>query len=281
MNPLRNEAIEEEEEEEEEKQKKEDEQSTTAYLGVDQTGAVIQRRGGKVYRPLPAVVALPGKNRTVQILATSRHQKKLGLVSFDQTEILGLIESCASERRNIVVLADCVFGLPSDMRRGDASLRQLLDHAATHDSTTSEPLGRKRSSAFFRKILEEFRRDGFKDKKWPLRLCEQLASSNSVFQEHPFQKNIQSGTYRIWCDLGRSHGNQKDAVLRFWPHDFTTGPESNKVVADRIITVAEGYPSLYWRNDFGAKTRRPEALKALATAALKDLGWSLQCAPWE
>jgi|GEM_PF-974013 len=264
-----------------------------AYLGVDQTGAVIKRAGGQVYRPLPAVIALPGKNRTIQILAASRHQKKIGLASFDPDEIVALIEPYVEVPRDIVVLADCVFGLPSDMRRGNASLRQLLDRAATHDSAASEPLGRQRSAAFFRNILKEFRPGRDDDKKWPLRRCEQLASSNSVFQEHPFQKNIQSGTYRIWCDLGRSLRKQNGHAVRFWPHDFTTERHTNNANntndaqdahatgAGQMMTIAEGYPSLYWKTFFGTKTRRPEDLQTLSTAALKDLGWSLTCPHWE
>ena len=263
---------------------KSQEQSTKVYLGVDQTGAVIKRGGGQVYRPLPAVIALPGKNRTIQIVAASRHQKKIGLVSFDQAEIVALVEPYFEVPRDIVVLADCVFGLPSDMRRANASLRQLLDRAATHDSAASEPLGRQRSAAFFRNILKEFRPGRDDDKKWPLRRCEQLASSNSVFQEHPFQKNIQSGTYRIWCELGRSLRKQNGHAVRFWPHDFTTGHhanDTNDAHAGQMMTIAEGYPSLYWKNFFGAKTRRPEDLQTLSTAALKDLGWSLTCPHWE
>lgn len=269
---------------------KSQEQSNKAYLGVDQTGAVIKRAGGQVYRPLPAVIALPGRNRTIQILAASGHQKKIGLASFDPGEIVALVEPYVDVPRDIVVLADCVFGLPSDMRRGNASLRQLLDRAAKHDSAASEPLGRQRSAAFFRNILNEFTPDRHDDKKWPLRRCEQLASSNSVFQEHPFQKNIQSGTYRIWCDLGRSLRKQNGHAVRFWPHDFTTERHTNNANnaqdahatgAGQMMTIAEGYPSLYWKTFFGTKTRRPEDLQTLSTAALKDLGWSLTCPHWE
>ena len=266
---------------------KSQEQSTKVYLGVDQTGAVIKRSGGPVYRPLPAVIALPGKNRTIQIVAASRHHKKIGLASFDPAEIVALVEPYVEVPRDIVVLADCVFGLPSDMRRGNSSLRQLLDRAATYDSAASEPLGRQRSAAFFRNILKEFRPERDDNKKWPLRRCEQLASSNSVFQEHPFQKNIQSGTYRIWCDLGRSLRKQNGHAVRFWPHDFTTGHRANNANdthatgAGQMMTIAEGYPSLYWKTFFGTKTRRPDDLQTLSTAALKDLGWSLTCPHWE
>lgn len=261
--------------------------SKKAYLGVDQTGAVIKHSGGRVYRPLPAVIALPGENRTIQIVVASRNQKPPGLTSFDPTEIVALVEPYVGVPSDIVVLADCVFGLPSNMRRGDAALRKLLTLAATYDSVTVEPLGRQRSASFFRHILKELSPDQNDDKKWPLRRCELLASSNSVFQEHPFQKNIQSGTYRIWCDLGRSLDNQNGHKVLFWPHDFTTGlpakdaTDSHAARSDQIMTIAEGYPSLYWRTFFGAKTRRPEDLQTLATAALKDLGWSLTCPHWE
>jgi len=266
---------------------KSQEQSTKVYLGVDQTGAVIKRGSGQVYRPLPAVIALPGKNRTIQIVAASRNHKKNSLASFDPAEIVALVEPYVEVPRDIVVLADCVFGLPSDMRRANVSLRQLLDRAATHDSVASEPLGRQRSAAFFRNILKEFRPGRDDDKKWPLRRCEQLASSSSVFQEHPFQKNIQSGTYRIWCDLGRSLRKQNGHAVRFWPHDFTTGHHANNANdthptgAGQMMTIAEGYPSLYWKTFFGAKTRKPKDLRTLSTAALKDLGWSLTCPHWE
>ena len=269
---------------------KSQEQSTKAYLGVDQTGAVIKRSGGSVYRPLPAVIALPGNTRTIQILVASRHQKQSGLVAFEPAEIVALVEPYFEVPRDILVLADCVFGLPSNMRRGNASLRQLMERAATHDSAASEPLGRQRSAAFFRNILKEFRPDRHGDEKWPLRRCEQLASSNSVFQELPFQKNIQSGTYRIWCDLGRSLRKTNCHAVRFWPHDFTTGHHASDTNearnmraagAGQIMTIAEGYPSLYWKTYFGARTRRPEDLQILATAALKNLGWSLTCPHWE
>ncbi len=62
-----------------------------------------------------------------------------------------------------------------------------------------------------------------------------LTKANSVFNLHPFQKNIGCGTYRILKDLASD-----TTWYRIWSHHSLT--KKTKVV------IAEGYPSYYWKS---------------------------------
>lgn len=104
----------------------------------------------------------------------------------------------------------------------------------------SGPFGRTSAEQFFDEIL----RGG---KTIPTRLCEELARANSVFRSRPFQKNIQTGTYRLWRDLA-TDPHFRD--WRIWPYSKTQSK----------FTLFEGYPSLMWRQVGGVNSRAPEKL---------------------
>lgn len=251
------------------------------YLGVDQTGAVVRRVTGSVYRPLPAAIAIPLENQTIEIRAATRSGKPIHLDKFDPECVASVFLSNGITATETIALVDCVLGLPSSMRRTGDSLRRLLTRASAFDANTAIPAGRKRAAAFFQGILDKSGCGLTAKGGWPLRHCEKITSSNSVFQEHPFQKNIQSGTYRIWCDLGRSVEKKQDMDLRFWPHDFSRQGSGMRPKGTPSMIIAEGYPSLYWRKIFGLASRQPAELRDAAKHAMKLLGWSVRCRDWE
>lgn len=253
---------------------------TAVYLGVDQTGAVKRRGQEAIYKPLPAALIIPGQKQVLQVRVATKEGRKFGLSSFDAEEITSLLDAAVPRPGDVRILVDCVLGLPSSMRRNDASIRDLLMRAALFDSRTKTPAGRERAAAFFSEILAESKHRATPREMWPLRHCERLLASNSVFQQHPFQKNIQSGTYRIWRDLGRFMSKPENASLRFWPHDFTESVLMRDGNSGPEMVIAEGYPSFYWRQLLGMRTRQPALLKNALTSTASQIGWSVACEHW-
>jgi hypothetical protein len=152
----------------------------------------------------------------------------------------------------ITVLLDCVLGLPDPFgKKGFAAALRSL--AAMESKNQRTPFGRQSSEKFFAGLLKTLPQSG---KALPTRACEVLARANSVFRTRPFQKNIQTGTYRLWREISR---NREEFLL--WPFD------SDRAKAG-AIPVFEGYPSLIWRDTLGEKTRSPGKLPSL----LKTLG---------
>jgi hypothetical protein len=78
------------------------------------------------------------------------------------------------------------------------------------------------------------------------RKADLLARAQSVFRELPYQRNIQSGTFRIWSGLGGA------PWLNVWPFCERAHP--------RRAWLAEGYPSLFWRSVLLQKKRDPAML---------------------
>jgi hypothetical protein len=157
---------------------------------------------------------------------------------------------------DLTILIDCVLGLPSEILRShgfEVSLRRLerieqLDPRA--------PFGREASQHFFSEILEQgWRPAPGGSRPYPERAAEQLAGANSVFRTHPFQKNIQTGTYRIWRELSRCRRS-----VRLWPFE---GSENSGYSGARLH---EGYPSLLWREYLEFKARTPQKLPACLRA---------------
>ena len=81
----------------------------------------------------------------------------------------------------------------------------------------------------------------------PRRACEVLAGASSVFVTRPFQRNVQTGTHRIWKDLA-SGGEPRWANV--WSFDAQTRVRGGP-------WLFEGYPSLLWARVFGERTRAP------------------------
>lgn len=189
------------------------------YLGIDQTGAVSTSGGPK---PLP-------------VCALHRNELHfLYLPSLQRSELEAILGPLIPSKTKIIL--DCVLGLPSTV---PLSLRQAIVA-----SQNTEGYGRKVAAEFFQSIrntpLEEL----------PRRRVEVLAKANSVFQERPFQKNIQTGTFRLWKEMGM------DSTWYRFPHLC-------EEALSKKIPIFEGYPSYSWKYLFQTKHRTPESFPSL------------------
>jgi hypothetical protein len=251
-----------------------------AYVGVDQTGAVVKRRGETAWKPLPAALIVPGTGRKLRIIAADKDRKALAIDAFNAGAIASLAALGGTVPERIVTLVDCVLGLPSPMRRHSESIRDLFSLATAFNDQTTIPMGRKRAAAFFHQLLCESNFQGAPGERWPLRHCERLTASNSVFQEHPFQKNVQSGTYRIWCDLGSLC--HSDCHPRLWPHDYHESSDGKiPGIGFPEMIIAEGYPSLYWKKLFDLRSRQPASLRPAVNRTMERYKLTVESADWE
>lgn len=222
------------------------------FVGVDQTGASIS--GGRSARPLPCAVF----DATQYRLHLFGHDRKpLWLKSFNETSLRELfiridIEAAEVHSRTTAYLVDCVFGLsentwPPHLPAGLHGQWRLFRRAAQ-----AEGFGLKAAAHFFAQILKDAGVPPY-----PVRRCELLVNANSVFRTHPFQKNIQCGTYRIWKDFG--------SESKPWMNIRYLTPAADSKL-DRPW-LFEAYPSFIWREIFGLRTRDlklfPEALNTV------------------
>lgn len=207
------------------------------FVGVDQTGAV---RPDGVPHPLPCAI-LVGRDGEWALQTVQRSGKSLSIPSFTHQaleELLATVHVHLDHR--VAVLVDCVFGLPWQSWR-EAGERPGDVRALIRTCAFEQAYGRNASAAFFGRwnATTTFHR----------RECERVAGSNSLFQLQPAQKNIQTGTYRIWRDLAAS-GDED--LFSFWPFD---------ALGSGRAWVFEGYPSFYWKNLFGCRSRSAAGLK--------------------
>jgi hypothetical protein len=203
----------------------------TAHLGIDQTGA-IDARGRP--RPLPAC------------LLEKRRFRFFALPAFQRSVLASSVAASAAtlEKSQLTIGLDCVLGLPESVGvRWREALRGTLKH---------EGYGRKPARAYFKALGQG---------EQPRRKVELLCRANSVFAEHPFQKNIQTGTFRFWKEMAQ------DADWFFAP--LLEGEKDQG-----RIPIFEGYPSLGWKLLLGANTRQPQALGELLRAFDRKLHWS-------
>lgn len=220
------------------------------FIGIDQTGAAV--RGGTAARPLP-VCLLHRQGKLWRLRTLGQNGKRLRLSSFSPPALEKvLIDSGLSSEnlKSAAIAIDCVLGLPElvePMRaEGSAPFWQLL---ATMDREAR--YGRADAERYFAKW---WRPDTI-ELRYPQRRCEIHARSNSVFQVRPYQKNIQTGTYRIWVDSARH-----PRWFHLWPFD-----ENER---EKLPWVFEGYPSFLWREVFGFRRREP----AWLPTKLRELG---------
>ncbi|MBC7421179.1 MAG: hypothetical protein H7328_10660 [Bdellovibrio sp.] len=180
------------------------------YIGIDQTGAVDRK--GKP-RPLPVCFI---RNKTVSFFYLSQ---------FSRQEMINQIQPLENEE--LVICVDCVFGLPSQLK---LTWRKAMKRIIKYDG-------------YGMQVAREYFRDIGKGKVLR-REIEIACHANSVFIEKPFQKNIQTGTFRIWKDIS------------FEENQFYA-PALEKLTDPDQIKIFEGYPSLSWRLLFGSNTRQP------------------------
>jgi hypothetical protein len=204
----------------------------TAFLGVDQTGATTAKG---VPKPLPAAL-LERRGRGWRLTPNLR------LRSLRPEDV----EAAVGDSPRVLIVVDAVLGLP---RAVGVATETLLSKAKdfTHEG---KPYGRATAARFFAQFLDADLQERLRQRTargiLPARESERLANANSVFLEHPFQRNVGCGSFRILKELARD-----PRWFSLWPHEAWRGR----------FHVAEGYPSLYWRRVLGARTRDGEHLR--------------------
>lgn len=187
------------------------------FLGVDQTGAL--RANGR-YRPLPACLI---QNDTASVA----YLEGLSLASLSAA--FDLDPGLAPD----AVAVDAVLGLPLSV---GVPWRAAVSKAAAISSG-----GRSVAANFFREL-------GRGQVHW--RKTDRQSGAQSLFLEKPFQRNVQTGSFRIWQDIGRH------------PGEFYV-PAIGEI--EGRVPLYEGYPSLAWRLLTGCKRRDLRALHPLST----------------
>lgn len=208
----------------------------SAFLGIDQTGAVDQNG---VPRPLPiCYLAAKGSGSSKNNI----HDFSIELDYLRRLEPQVIWDRWPG--KNAAIIMDCVLGLPKDLNKDW--------RAAVHAAVHTEGFGRKAARDFFRELEGSSRKH---------RAIELKLSANSVFQEHPFQKNIQTGTFRLWKEIGM-HGQQVHVP-------WVEPPLKSR---RRVLPVFEGYPSWVWKTLLRSPKRDPGNLSSL----MKRAGFSLK-----
>ncbi len=197
------------------------------FFGIDQTGAVLKTGRAK---PLPCCL-IEGK---------SIHFFYLNF--FDFRQIKSEFPNITEEKSQFCV--DCVFGLPVEL---PFDFRKVLNK-----TNAFKGYGRKPASEFFHSLGNG---------QVHRRKIEILCHANSVFQDKPFQKNIQTGTFRIWKDL--ASGSDWFYFPAIEGSQYTEG-----------APLYEGYPSLSWRRLFQVRKRSPKELTRLLKKAGYQVNWT-------
>lgn len=199
-------------------------------LGLDQTGAV--RPDGRP-RPLPAALL------DLRILKKKTLHSGLRLNSLTRSSVQELLQSCGLEGDPGpgLILIDCNLGVPQDC---GLDVRGLLKKAR-RENRLGQPFGAAAAHAFFTGL----RPSGHS--LWN-REVELLTGAQSIFKRYPFQRNVSCGSYRILRELAEDLN---------W---FDVWPSSRKRPGRAIL--AEGYPSLYWKEIFHSQARKKERLQS-------------------
>ena len=198
------------------------------YWGVDQTGAKLDKVGLKA-SPL-FICEL-----------TSGHRLEFHRMSLEEW-IQTLVHNENSTRHLAAI--DCVLGLPQRTRGDYFSWDEILSFFKQ-----AKFYGRDPAENLFNEILQIYQTDtprgeaGPSLPPYPQRAVEKICSANSVFQTRPYQKNIQTGTYRILKEF-----NAVDRSL------YSVFPFDSPLV--KPITVLEGYPSLSWSQLLNQRSRK-------------------------
>lgn len=220
-------------------------------IGIDQTGAASRK--GKNAKPLPVCVLGLNTDRQWKVV-TEFQRKKLQLKMLGPDELLELLTQLEIEvpLKKVGLAVDCVLGLPRTFVKKPPKGRPYLwevFRAAAEFNKDGKEFGRDVAEAFFSNWVAT------DSKSIPRRTCEKISGSNSLFQSRPYQKNIQTGTFRIWKELGRT----STEWIRIWPFEKMKNPQLQGP------WIFEGYPTLLWKEVLKSPTRRPSALKSLVS----------------
>lgn len=205
------------------------------FVGVDQTGRATA--GGREAASLPAVSLVPEGDAYVL------HEHALSGLTPRALEGLSLPPG------DWHLVVDSVFWPLGG--RGAGRLWELFAAAARFEHQ-GRRFGRDVAEAFFAQLQPPG--------PLPRRACEVAAGANSVFASRPYQRNIQTGTFRVWKDLG----THAEPWLNLWPFAEAAAPG--------LPWLYEGYPSLAWKRLFsevsptGPPARRSDALRAWTRA---------------
>lgn len=205
------------------------------FIGIDQTGATNAKG---IPKPLPACLLFE-TNRKV-------HHSLTTLSSLTFAEIERALSDAPADFKNkkVLICVDSALGLPAELK---VSIRDLIGE--TQDfSYQGKSHGALTAHAFFNHFL--------KSAEIPQRNVETLVKANSVFKLQPFQKNIGCGTYRVLKDLA-----QDQSWFSLWPFEQ----------AKRAFTIAEGYPSYFWKTLLNAKTRDLKVIKKRTGISFKTV----------
>ncbi len=195
------------------------------YYGIDQTGAILSKDKPK---PLKACEVIFREGSIFDL-------------KFFTIEHLGhWISSLNPDHKNHIFI-DCVLGLPVELYKSNnkSQIRDWISLAKNY-SHEHKSYGMAVAESFFNHIKNFY---NIKEDNHPKRSTEIKLKSNSVFTTRPFQKNIQTGTFRIWKELSFV----LDSVL-IWPLDYYLENELKTV-------VYEVYPSHFYKKIFGLKNR--------------------------
>jgi len=199
------------------------------FVGVDQTGAVD---ANGVPKPLPGCI-LSGKVPRFFYLS-----------SFSKSELIEHVKPPRNHK--ILVCVDCVLGLPEEITVGWREALARIENFHGY--------GRSVAKDFFFQLGQG---------QTPRRKIETACGANSVFQERPYQKNIQTGTYRIWKDISLNAD-----------HFIVPALETNS--GEKRIKLFEGYPSLSWRLLLKSSKRDFKNLPQLLDSQRIEIDWSLE-----
>lgn len=132
---------------------------------------------------------------------------------------------------------DSVLGLPQWLQIPQSMITQEFAKAHSFNGH-----GKASAEKFFRRYQAPLDAKSF-------RLCDRLAKAQSVFQTTPAQRNIQTGTFRIWQDLGAD-----SSWYSLWP----SSPQASKTL------LIEGFPTLMWKQVFGFASRKPALIQEVS-----------------
>ncbi len=198
-------------------------------IGVDQTGAI--KSSGKP-KALPACI-LKVEKRNNKFIENKSKGLGFNLQSLERDKLISFLKEIGVDFQasKILVAVDSVLGLPKSFSKTKNPKKYLYEKFQDAGSTAF--YGFKEAEKYFNTLLKK-KYESLDEH--PRRKVETQLNANSVFRSRPFQKNIQTGTFRIWKDLSSYAFNE----FLLWPHDL--------IVFEKGIPVfVEAYPSLAWK----------------------------------